>query len=324
MSFYGDVDLSVEIGDVGFDVCLWNAAGPRCTTKEELDILNKCKYNGAIVTKTCTLEERKGNAFPRVCCVSSDISINSVGLANKGVGVYLKWISETKSRTKPIFLSIGGLTLEENKDLLRIIRTSCAPPDFIELNVSCPNLIGHRIVGYDIDAMRQYLNLLSVNISVLKNKGVKIGCGVKLPPYFEDFYFEQVASLINEFDEIDYIVTINGVPNCLVIDTLTEQPSIKPKEGFGGVGGTMTKPIGLANVSKFRKYLDPRIKIIGCGGISTGEDVFQYILCGAHAVEVATQFLLEGEECFKRLIGELKDILKEKGYASIRDFRGKC
>lgn len=319
------MDISTTIGHTYFKTCLWNAAGPRCTTLEELDTLSQCDANGAIVTKTCTLDTREGNVFPRVVCEDGSMSINSVGLANKGIDAYLGWIEDYKRdpSSKPVFLSVGGLSMKENKELLRKIRYANVQPDFVELNVSCPNLEGCSIVGYDFDSLKQYMNLLTINIGLMRSKGIKISCGVKLPPYFDEKSFMEVSSLLNEFSDLDYITTINGVPNCLVVDTYTEDPVIKPKEGYGGVGGSITKPIGLANVSKFRKYLDSRIKIIGCGGICTGEDAFQYLLCGADAVETATQFLHEGESCFDRILKELQQIMREKEYENLKTFRGK-
>lgn len=148
--------------------------------------------------------------------------------------------------------------------------------------------------------------------------------GEKLPPYFTDNEFRRISKILNSFSrDIDYITTINGVPNCMVIDKETESNKIKPKDGFVGLGGGVVKPIGLANVAKFKKYLDPSIKVIGCGGLSTGEDVFQYILAGADAVEIATQFLIEGENCFRRITEELRDITVKKGYTELSQFHGK-
>jgi len=318
-----NISLKTEIFGIGFDTCLWNAAGPRCTSKEELELLRTCKSNGAIVTKTCTLKQREGNIFPRVHCKDPTISINSIGLANEGINMYLSWLEDNKPN-KPVFLSIGGLSIEENKELLRKIRLVNVKPQFIELNVSCPNLLGKSILGYDLDSLKQYLNLLTINVKLIRDQDVHIGCGIKLPPYFDRSNFAKVAKIINIFDEIDYVTTINGVPNCLVIDTDLEKAIIRPKKGFGGVGGGITKPIGLSNVAKLREHLRKDISIIGCGGVQTGEDVFQYILCGADAVEIATQFLYEGETCFERIANELKELMKQKGYTNINQFKGKA
>lgn len=322
-------DVSTTIGDVTFKTCIWNAAGPKCTTVEELCELRDCQHSGAIVTKTCTLSSRKGNIFPRVHSTKGEegnsVSVNSVGLANIGIDGYLDWIREQKltEHPKPIFLSIGGLSLEENKELLDRIKHSPYKPDFIELNLSCPNLEGCGIVGYDFDAAKQYLDLLSVYVNEMRKENT-IQCGVKLPPYFDVKSFETVCGMFNKFvGEIDYVTTINGVPGGLIIDTETEDSVIKPKGGFGGLGGTITKPVGLANVAQLRRRLDEKIEIIGCGGVKSGKDVFDYLLCGAKAVEIATQVLIEGLDCFERIINELKVLMDRKGYNDLEDFRGK-
>ena len=66
-----------------------------------------------------------------------------------------------------------------------------------------------------------------------------------------------------------------------------------------------------------------KIDIIGCGGIENGEDVFDYILCGATLVQVGTQFYKEGCELFYRLNTELLKIMKKKNYGKLEDFRGR-
>jgi len=98
---------------------------------------------------------------------------------------------------------------------------------------------------------------------------------------------------------------------------------IKPKGGFGGIGGAYVKPTSLANVRKFRELLRPEIDIIGCGGVETGIDAFEFLLCGASAVQVGTQYAKEGPLCFGQLEEELIEVLERKGYKSIADAKGK-
>ena len=69
--------------------------------------------------------------------------------------------------------------------------------------------------------------------------------------------------------------------------------------------------------------LNSTIKIIGCGGIKSGIDVFEYILCGASLVQIGTQYYKEATPCFKRISDELIKIIKKKNYKCIDDFRGK-
>lgn len=74
--------------------------------------------------------------------------------------------------------------------------------------------------------------------------------GVKLPPYFDIAHFDQIASILNKFP-LAFVNSINSVGNGLVIDPDKEQVVIKPKEGFGGIGGEYIKPTALANVRAF-------------------------------------------------------------------------
>jgi dihydroorotate dehydrogenase (fumarate) len=73
----------------------------------------------------------------------------------------------------------------------------------------------------------------------------------------------------------------------------------------------------------FYRLLGDKLFIIGCGGVSNGEDAFQHILAGATIVSIGTQLMREGLDAFSRIEKELIDIMNKKGYSSIDDFRGK-
>lgn len=98
---------------------------------------------------------------------------------------------------------------------------------------------------------------------------------------------------------------------------------IKPKNGFGGLGGQYIKPTALANVRAFYTRLKPEIQIIGTGGIETGQDAFEHLLCGASMLQIGTALHKEGPEIFTRIRRELQEIMDKKGYQSIDEFRGK-
>ena len=145
--------------------------------------------------------------------------------------------------------------------------------------------------------------------------------GVKLPPYFDMPHFDMMAEVLNNFP-ISFVTCVNSIGNGLVVDPVSETTVIKPKHGFGGIGGDFIKPTALANVRKFYTLLDKTVSVIGCGGIKNGQDAFEHILCGASAVQIGTQFMREGEGCFERIEKELSSIMKDKGYSSIEDFKG--
>ncbi len=110
--------------------------------------------------------------------------------------------------------------------------------------------------------------------------------------------------------------------NGLIIDPVKERIVIRPKNGFGGIGGPGIKPIALSNVNMFYSLLTPKVDIIGCGGISTGIDVFEHILAGASAVQIGTVLVENGPKCFQNITEELEVIMDKKGYKSIKEFQG--
>lgn len=282
-----------------------------CTTKEELNAIGESQ-SGAILTKSATLAQRAGNPSPRYY-ENSLGSINSMGLPNKGYEYYAALAAQLQEHQKPYFVSVSGLSLANNLTMLKSLNT-VEQIDAIELNLSCPNVPGKPQTGYDFEQMQRVLD------AVCTLKGQPLG--VKLPPYFDIIHFHQVADILNQYP-IQFVTCVNSIGNGLVIDVATEQVVIKPKNGFGGVGGDYIKPTALANVRQFFVLLRNDIDVIGCGGIKNGEDAFEHILCGAAAVQIGTQYMREGVTCFERIANELKELMHKKGYTAINDFKGR-
>lgn len=297
---------------VELENCLMNASGVHCMSIAELNELVSSKA-GAFVTKTATLEAREGNPEPRYYDTHLG-SINSMGLPNKGFEYYLDYvIDRQKGGAELQFLSVTGMSYEENITLLKKIQES----DYegvTEFNLSCPNVPGKPQIAYDFELTEK---LLTEVFSFFTKP-----LGVKLPPYFDIAHFDAMAAILNKFP-LTYVNSVNSVGNGLYIDLETETVVIKPKGGFGGIGGEYIKPTALANVRAFRQRLRDDIKIIGTGGVVTGLDVFEHILCGADLVQVGTTLHQEGIDVFERLAAELEDVMREKGYTSIDDFKGK-
>lgn len=303
-------DISVQIAGIKLETCMFNASGPKDVTLKELELIAK-SASSAITTKSCTLEPRQGNPEPRYHDLPEG-SINSMGLPNLGYKEYIKIIGILKTKyRKPVFASISGLTLDDNITIFKAFNNSKA--DAIEFNPGSPNTIGKPTMGYDFD----YLNRSLKEVTNISERPV----GVKLPPYFDFVHFEEVAKIIKKY-KVAYIACINSIGNALVIDPEKEQVVIKPKGGFGGLGGKYIKYTTLANVRKFHELI-PNVPIVGCGGVYHGKDVFELILAGATAVQVGTVFIQEGPPCFKRIQNELIAYMKKKGYRSLGDFRGK-
>jgi dihydroorotate dehydrogenase (fumarate) len=320
------MNIKTSIGNVVFNSPIFNASGPRCTSKEELfDIL--FSNSAAIVTKSCTLEKRYGNEKPRYWD-NDKLSINSMGLPNNGYEYYIDVMKHLKYFTdkKPFIISVAGLSCEDNITIINSIISTILEKKInldigIEINLSCPNIIGHGQLAYDFAKMDTYLNQLftSIDTGFIKLQFI----GVKLPPYFELYQFKVVADILKKYP-INFITTINSIGNGLVIDVENECSVILPKEGIGGLGGSIVKQTALSNVFNFHKELiGSHIRVIGCGGVESGTDVFEYLLAGACAVQVGTQFYREGRDCFKRIEDELIELMKRKKYKQLDDIYGK-
>lgn len=292
-----------------------NASGVHCMTTQELDELAHSEA-GAFITKSCTINERKGNPEPRYFDVPLG-SINSMGLPNLGFSYYLEYAlayeKVQENQNQPLFFSIAGMSVQENLEMLEKIEKS-GYNGITELNLSCPNVPGKPQLAYDFEATYETLK----EVFSIFSKPL----GIKLPPYFDFAHFDQMADILNQFP-LTYVNAINSVGNGLYIDTEQEAVVIKPKEGFGGIGGEYIKPTALANVRAFYTRLKPEIQIIGTGGIRTGQDAFEHLLCGASMLQIGTELHKEGPEIFSRIIKELTQIMSEKGYTSIDEFKGK-
>lgn len=305
------VSTATRMAGKDFANCLMNAAGVWCMTREELEAVRASKA-GSFVTKTATLAAREGNPLPRYHEVPLG-SINSMGLPNHGLDYYLKYLLELQAAApeENYFFSMVGLSPDETNTILKKVQESDYE-GLVELNLSCPNVPGKPQIAYDFEDTEKILTeVFSYFTKPL---------GIKLPPYFDLVHFDQAAAIFNKFP-LAFVNCVNSIGNALYIED--EQVAIKPKQGFGGLGGAYIKPTALANVHAFYQRLKPEIAIIGTGGVETGRDAFEHILCGASMVQVGTTLQKEGPEAFERITAELVTIMEEKGYDRIEDFRGK-
>lgn len=302
---------NTKIGQFNFNNCLMNASGIYCANAKELDELLASEA-ATFVTKTSTLEAREGNPRPQYAWDSIG-TINSMGLPNLGVDYYLDYVIDKQDQMpdKAFFLSVTELTTEGIHEILHKVQASDYQ-SLTELNLSCPNVPGKPQVGYDFQLVDEIL----AEVFTYFTKPI----GVKLPPYFDLAHFDQMAEILNKYP-LTFINSINSVGNGLWVQD--ETVAIKPKNGFGGIGGGYIKATALANVHAFYLRLKPEIQIIGTGGVSNGRDAFEHILCGASMVQIGSSLPGEGTKIFARVSQELKDIMAEKSYESIEDFRGK-
>ena len=303
--------LRTKIAGFSFDNCLMNAAGVACMTVEELEEVRQSAA-GSFVTKTATLEARAGNPEPRYRDVPLG-SIHSMGLPTPGIDYYLAYLLSLQESQpeRTFFLSLVGMSPDETHTLLKKVQNS-GFKGITELNLSCPNVPGKPQIAYDFETTERIL-------------GEAFGyfdkpLGIKLPPYFDIVHFDQAAEVFNRHP-LKFVNCVNSIGNGMYIED--ESVVIRPKNGFGGIGGEYIKPTALANVHAFYQRLNPSIQIIGTGGVYTGRDAFEHILCGASMVQIGTALHQQGVEVFERVSLGLKAIMVQKGYETLEDFKGK-
>lgn len=308
--------MSLKVSFLSFEFAnpFMNAAGVLCSTEEDLRSMTS-STSGSLVSKSCTSAQRSGNPEPRYKALPLG-SINSMGLPNMGFDFYLHYAKELHDYTrKPLFFSISGLSVEENVAMVtRLAPVARERSVLLELNLSCPNVPGKPQVAYDFAAMRTYLEKVSAAYG--------LPFAVKMPPYFDMAHFDMAAAVLNDFPLAKILTCVNSIGNGLVIDAESELVLIKPKQGFGGIGGKYILPTALANVNAFYRRCPDKL-IFGCGGVYSGEDAFMHILAGATMVQVGTALHEEGPAIFTRLQSELLEIMAKKGYKTLDEFRGR-
>lgn len=303
------VQLNTEFAGRTYHSPFMNASGVHCGLHKLLDDLVGSEA-ATYVTKSATVEKRSGNPDPRYYN-SDQNSLNSMGLPNEGVEYYLDYVTKDPHSKNRLF-SISPMTFYDLPILAEKINAS-GFDGLIEINLSCPNVVGKPQIGYDFEQMAAYLKAANELFEPHTY-------GVKLPPYFDFAHFDTVAEILNRYP-IAFVNSINSVGNALMIHE--QQTAIFPKHGHGGLGGAFIKPIALSNVHAFHQRLNANIEIIGTGGITNGRDAFEHILCGASMVQLGTVLAQKGTGIFKIIENELKAEMAKYGYHSIDEFRGK-
>ncbi|MGB3112600.1 MAG: dihydroorotate dehydrogenase [Candidatus Omnitrophota bacterium] len=302
------LDLKIQIGKVTFKNPVWVASGTFGYGEDYADFLDLSEV-GAIVTKTVTLQPRDGNPPPRIVETSSGL-LNSIGLENKGLEHFKKehypFLKKLGTR---IMVSVAGITEQEFLDCSEKLMDGCSP-DAVELNLSCPN-VAHKeascwLFSQDAKATERI-------VSGVKKK-IKCTLVVKLTPNVTDITEIARAAEAGGADAVSLVNTYAG----MAVDAQTMEPSLG--NVIGGLSGPAIKPLALKAV--WEVYGSIRIPVIGIGGIMTGTDVAEFMLCGARAVQVGTANFVT-PDAYAKILQEFKEYLKEKKISKAGDLVGK-
>lgn len=240
---------------------------------------------GGVATKGLTLAPRLGNPVPRIA-ESRGVILNAVGLQNPGVESFiehdLQWLKE-KTR---VVANVAGSTLE---DYGAICARLDGLVDFIELNISCPNVkCGGMAFGIRPESIKEVTRVSKDNLK-------KTPLIVKLSPNVESIIANARAAEEGGADALSLVNTFTG----MAIDIEKRAPIIA--NNTGGVSGAGIKPIAVRMV--YEAVHAVSIPVVGMGGITCAEDAIEFMMAGAVAVEVGTQNFTDALACPKIIEG---------------------
>jgi len=299
-------DLRIKIGSVDFNNPIFVASGTYGYGTEVSELAD-ITVLGAIVTKSVTRYPREGNPPPRIVETPSGM-LNSIGLANIGVEAYIKKMIPLYEELKtPIIMNIAGSTEDEYCEILEITELVSSNIVGYEINISCPNVnAGGMEFGVDCDLTEQ----LTTRLRKLTDRLLIM----KLSPNVTDIAAIGVAAEKGGADALSAINTLVGMS----INTTNKKSNIH--YGYGGLSGPAIKPVGLACVHKIYQAVD--IPLIGIGGITSADDVLEYVLAGAAAVEVGTANYRD-PNVGNSIIVELDTLLDQNDIGSVPELVGK-
>ncbi len=257
---------------------------------------------GAITTKSIGPKPRKGYKNPSIVEVYPGTFLNSVGLGNPGIDNFMTEIKEIKKFKFPLIVSVFGDSLESYIKVA--LKAEQAGANAIEINISCPHA---EVSSIGIDK-----NLTFSIVKSMKEE-LKVPVFVKLNPNVTNL--GEIA-LAAQKGGADAVVAINTLA-AMKVDINTKRPILS--HGSGGLSGEAIHPIAVKKVYDLYKILE--IPIIGCGGASNWQDVIEFILVGASAVQIGT-ILHQGLDVITDIINGLKKFLKNNEYSSISELKG--
>ncbi len=268
---------------------------------------------GLVTSKSLTIEPRKGHEGPVVAEIEGGM-LNAMGLCNPGIDAGLEELKRLKEAADqdagkhvacPVNVSIFATDVSGFRVLAERVNSSSA--DFLELNLSCPNVMDE--FGVPLAASGKTVGDIITAVKSVSTKPVI----AKLSPNVTGF--TGIAAAAVEAGA-DALCMINTLGPGMEIDIETGRPVLSNISG--GMSGPCIKPVTLRLVYECRKA-GIRVPIIGTGGISTGEDAVQMFMAGADLVGVGTAVYYRGPEVFSLINEELLSFLKRKGLESVSD-----
>jgi dihydroorotate dehydrogenase (NAD+) catalytic subunit len=297
------VDLSVQLGRLKLANPIIVASGTFGYAREMAGFVDLRRL-GAIVPKTVTPEMRKGNVPWRTVETPSGL-LNSIGLDNDGIDAFLEHhLPFLHSTGSPPIVSIAAATTEQFAEMASKLDQATGAAA-IELNISCPNVSGGVDFGTDPVKCEQVV------------RAVRDACSLpvlaKLTPNVTDIRVMARAAEQGGADALSVINTLLG----MAVDWRHQRPLLG--NVMGGLSGPAIKPVALRCVYQIRQAVS--IPIIGIGGIAKLNDVLEFLVAGASAVQIGTANFYDPTVSIK-ILDQLPAALQQVNMTRIADLVG--
>lgn len=298
------IDLSTEVGPLRLQNPILTASG---TFGYGLEFAERADLRrlGGLVTKGLSLEPLAGNPPVRIAETRGGM-LNSIGLQNIGVERFLNDVLPGLAGLPPkVVVNLFGY---DRDDYVRLAERVDPHPGVaaVELNVSCPNVSKGGIeFGHDPEILRGLVR----RVRSVTGKPVI----VKLSPNVTSPVALGQAASAGGADILSAVNTFVG----MAIDTRTRRPVLSTVRG--GLSGPAIKPLALRIVWDVAREVD--LPVIGIGGVETVDDVLEFLLAGASAVQVGTAMFRDPRTA-ERLVDGLRERLQAEGVASVSSLVG--
>lgn len=261
---------------------------------------------GGVTVKSLSKEVRKGHPNPTMVG-SEHYFLNAVGLSNPGVSEGVQELVAFKRLSdRPLIGSIFAGTPDEFAEVAE--RICAAPIDFLEIDVSCPNVSKEFGDPFAYSAPA---------IEMITQK-VKAKCTVpvivKLSPNAWNISELARAAEAAGADALTCVNTVSG----MMIDIHARMPVLSNIQG--GISGPALFPIALHCV--YQVYEAVRIPVIGTGGVTTAKDALAMIMAGATLIGIGSAVYYQGIDVFKTIANDMASFLEKEGIKTIADLRG--
>ncbi len=295
-----EVDLHIDLPGLRLKNPIIPASGCFGYGREFAQLYDLSRLGG-IAVKSTTPQPRYGNETPRVAETASGM-LNAIGMQNPGVdkviATELPWLAQFDTE---IMVNVAGAN---ETDYVEVIEKLNDVPNVsaFELNISCPNV---KHGGIALGTQPE----LAAHVTALCKQAARKPVWVKLSPNVTDIV--AIAKAVEQAGA-DGLVMINTLMGMRI-----DLPSGKPllANVTGGLSGPAIKPVALRMVYQCAQNV--HIPIIGVGGITSGEDVLEFLYAGASAVEVGMQNFVDPYCCI-RIIDELETALAQYGMTSVK------